>query len=130
MTVPQRLQTYISAELHDSALYYELSKVAPTEDDRQLLMEFSEDEQSHAEMFKRIYRNMTGRSYNPVVPPVVLNGSYRDILRDRILDESGDYRKYSEQYLITKNTRLKDAYFKAKTDENVHALRLLYLLIE
>ena len=129
MTVVQKLQTYINAELSDSALYKELAKIAPSETDRQLLMEFSEDEQSHADEFKRIYRAMTGRSYIPIVPPVVLKEPYYDILRDRVLDESVDFRKYGEQYLLTtQNDTLKNAYYRARTDENVHALRLLYLI--
>jgi len=120
---------YISAELSDAALYRELSKIAPSETARQLLMEFAEDEQAHAEEFKRIYRALAGRSYNPSMQPVVLHGSYRDILRERVLDESGDFRKYGEQYLqTTQNNVLKNAYYRARTDENVHALRLLYLL--
>jgi len=57
-----------------------------------------------------------------------LDGDYREILMDRVLDESGDYRKYAEQYRNTGNKELQDAFIKASTDENVHALRLLYLL--
>lgn len=129
MTTAQKLQMYINAELGDAALYRELSQKAPDEDDRQLLMEFADDEQSHAEMFKRIYRTLTGRSYHPVVNPTVLSGSFTDILRGRILDESGDFRKYGEQYLLSEgNDMLQDAYYRARTDENVHALRLLYML--
>ena len=128
-TVAQNLRTYIDAELRDAALYKELAAMAPTDDDRQLLTEFSEDEQSHADTFKRIYRSMTGRSYNPIINPPVLTGSVQDILRERVLDESGDFRKYGEQYLMTNNNdTLKDAYYRARTDENVHALRILYLL--
>jgi Uncharacterized conserved protein len=131
MTLAQKLQMYIDAELGDSALYNELSKVAPNDEDRKLLIEFAEDEESHAETFKRIYRNITGKSYNPVVKEPKLSGSFKDILRDRVLDESGDFRKYGEQYIQTKrNDMLKDAYYRARTDENVHALRLLYMLSE
>lgn len=129
MTTAQKLQMYINAEMGDSALYRELADRAPDNMDRQLLLEFSEDEESHADSFKRIYRILTGRSYNPVVSPVILSGSFDDILRDRVLDESGDYRKYGEQYLLSDgNDMLKDAYYRARTDENVHALRLLYML--
>lgn len=131
MSTIQKLQTYIKAELGDASLYRALAIIAPNETDRQLLLEFAEDEQSHADEFKRIYRQMTGRSYNPEVMPPEMIGSYRDILRDRVLDESGDFRKYGEQYLITENnTPLKNAYYRARTDENVHALRLLYMLSE
>lgn len=129
MTTAQKLQMYINAELGDAALYKILAQNSPSERDRQLLLEFSEDEQSHAETFKRIYRTLTGRSYNPVVNPPALSGTYRDILRERVIDESADFRKYGEQYLTTENNdMLKDAYYRARTDENVHALRLLYLL--
>ena len=128
MTTAQRLQMYIDAETKDAELYRELSRTAPDADDRRLLLEFSNDEQAHADEFKRIYRSITGRSYNPVVSPPVLEGSFDDILRDRVLDESGDFRKYGEQYAMTQNRALKNAYYRARTDENVHALRLLYML--
>ena len=127
----QRLQTYITAELGDASLYRELAKTAPNENDRQLLLEFADDEQSHATEFQHIYRTMTGRSYHPYVPQPELKGTFREILRDRVLDESGDFRKYGLQYIQTvRNDVLKDAYYRARTDENVHALRLLYMLSE
>jgi rubrerythrin len=129
MTTAQKLQMYINAELSDSALYKELAKIAPNDAYRQLLMEFSEDEQGHADEFKRIYRTLTGRSYHPLVKPLVLTDSFEAILRDRVIDESGDYRKYGEQYIQTVgNDMLKDAYYRARTDENVHALRILSML--
>lgn len=131
MSTSQKLQTYIAAELGDAALYRALARIAPNENDRQLLTEFANDEQGHATQFKQIYRTLTGRSYNPEIPPPDISGSYRAILQDRVLDESGDFRKYGEQYLqTTMNAPLKDAYYLARTDENVHALRLLYMLSE
>jgi len=130
MTTAERLQTYINAELGDAALYRKLANMAPDNEDRLLLLEFADNEQMHADMFKQIYKKMTGKNYDPVVKPPILTGSYKEILRDRILDESGDFRKYGEQYIATsdKNKALKTAYYLARTDENVHALRLLYML--
>lgn len=129
MTIPQRLEMYIDGELGDSALYKELAKTAPNDKFKELFLEFSEDEMSHAVEFKRIYKILTGKNYNPVIRPPVLEGTFEDILRDRVLDESGDFRKYGEQFIKTdKNYALRNAYYKARTDENVHALRLLYML--
>ena len=129
MTTTEKLETYIKAELGDAALYKELSKIALNEEDRKLLMEFSQDEQSHADEFKRIYYMLTRKNFNPEIQPPVISAPFRDVLRERVLDESGDFRKYGEQYLTTNmNTILKDAYYRARTDENVHALRLLYML--
>jgi rubrerythrin len=125
----QKLESYIKAELGDSALYTALAAVAPNDDDRKLLTEFAADEKAHATEFQRIYKSLTGKEYNPTIAAPVLSQPYRDILRERVLDESGDFRKYGEQYLITDwNSTLKSAYYRARTDEAVHALRLLYLL--
>ncbi|MDD4699171.1 MAG: ferritin-like domain-containing protein [Oscillospiraceae bacterium] len=123
------LKNYIAAEIHDSMLYSELAKIAPTIDDRTLLMEFAADEQSHADEFKRILRSITGQYFNPIPERIIINMPYRDILRDRVIDESGDFRKYGLQYIETpQNSPLKTAYYRARTDENVHALRLLKML--
>ncbi|MBN7771864.1 hypothetical protein [Clostridium aminobutyricum] len=130
-SVPQKLEVYINAELEKAALYRELAKIAPSETARKILLEFANDGQFHLDEFKRIYRSMTGNSYNPEVQPVYLTKPYQDILGKLVLDESGDFRKYEEQYLDTsQNSPLKNAYYRAKTDSNVHALRLLYLLSE
>lgn len=125
----QKLQTYIEAELGDAALYRKLAQIAPNEEDKKLLNEFANDEQSHAETFQNIYKMMFARSYTPVIGTPDVSGSFDDILRDRVLDESGDFRKYGEQYIKTENNNmLRNAYYRARTDENVHALRLLYML--
>lgn len=130
MTLVQRLQMYIDAEMADSALYKELSKIAPNDEYEELLLEFSADERKHADEFKRIYRMLTCSNYNPMVPRPVLEGSFREILRDRVLDESGDFRKYGLEYIKACNPVLEKAFYIARTDENVHALRLLYMLSE
>jgi len=129
MTIAQRLKTYINAELGDSALYKELAKCAPNEEYRKLLLEFAEDELSHAVDFMCILKQMTCEKYDPQINPPVLKDSFNNILRDRVLDESGDFRKYGEQFIQTQcNIPLRNAYYRARTDENVHALRLLYML--
>lgn len=127
--IAKSLITYIDAETSDATLYRELANMAPSEDAREILMDFADDEQSHADEFIMLYRSITGRKYTPEVKPVQLVGSYRDILLDRVIDESGDFRKYGDEYLqASKNKALQDAFYRARTDENVHALRLLYLL--
>jgi len=129
MTLTEKLETYIKAELGDAALYKELAKIAPSAEDRKLLNEFSNDEQSHADEFKRIYRQLTRKDFNPEIKPPVITDSYKNVLRERVLDESGDFRKYGEQYILGNiNPEISRAYYRARTDENVHALRLLYML--
>ena len=127
--VVDNLRAYITAENKDARLYEALSEEAPTDLDRQLLEEFAADEQEHANRFEQIYHQMTGSWFQPEIPAPVLEGSFADILRERVLDESADYRKYGEQYLQTTNDMaLKNAYYLARTDANVHAIRLLQML--
>ncbi len=131
MTLTARLEEYIKSELRDSAVYAELAKTAPNSNYRKLLMEMSIDDRSHANEFKRIYKSMTGRNYNPVVKLPALKGSFNEILRSRILNESKDYKKYSEEYITTKgNTLLKTTFYLAGIDDNVHALHLIYMLMK
>lgn len=128
-TVQEKLEMYIKAELGDEIFYEELAKMAPNADDCRILLEIAEEEGKHAKIFQRIYKRMTGIDYAPEIEMPQMMGSYQDILRDRVIDESGDYRKYGKQYLMTMHDmELKDAYYNTRTDENVHALRLLYLL--
>ncbi|QHI72788.1 ferritin family protein [Aminipila terrae] len=122
----EKLQTYIKAELGDAALYRELAKMAPNEMQMNLLMDMAADEQSHADDFKIIYKDLTGEVYRPPIPPSNLNMPYTDILRDRVIDETGDFRKYMhdhQEYFADET--LREAFFRAGIDENVHAVRLL-----
>lgn len=130
LSTTQRLKMYIEDEERDAIFYKELSNIAPNTKFRELLFEMAIDEQIHADSFKRIYRAITGRTYSPIITPQDLSGGFINAIKKQILEESEGYRKYSEQYLINeKNKALKEAYFRAKTDENVHALRLLYMLL-
>lgn len=123
-----RLQVYIESELNDAVLYRELAKKAVNQIDRQLLLEFAEDEQAHAQEFQKLYRQMFNQSYNPSVSKPSLDEPFADILRNRVLDESGDFHKYSLAYLEAKNDALKKQLYHTLTDENVHTMRLLYML--
>lgn len=128
-TLIENLETYIRAELYDASLYRELAQMAPDEMEMNLIMEMAADEQSHADEFKLIYKDLTGEIYRPDIPPANLNMPYTDIIRDRIIDESGDFRKYMlahQKYF--NDAALREAFFNAGVDENVHAVRLLGFL--
>src|SRR5574344_856772 len=131
MTTSQKLESFINAELKDALLYKTLANSAPNSQAKMLLLEFAQDEENHAQNFRYLYKCITGREYFPQEPEVKIEGSFKDILRERILDESADYRKYGEQYLETNNNyKLKRAYYRARTDENVHALRIIDILLQ
>ncbi len=128
-TLIEELQTYIKAELGDAELYRELAQMAPDEMEMNLIMEMAADEQSHADEFKLIYKDLTGEIYRPNIPPVKVTMPFADILRDRVIDESGDFRKYMHAHQKYFNDEtLREAFFNAGVDENVHVVRLLNFL--
>ena len=123
------LQTYINAENEDYIFYSELAKHAPEEEYRNLLTEIAEEEKGHADSFTNIFRMLAGRDPVLSVSPVAVNGDFYEILRDRLMDETRDYKKYSEHYAVMpQNNTIRNAFFRAMTDENSHALKLLYML--
>lgn len=127
-SVAQRLQSEILGELEAAALYRALAAMAPTGEDRRMLLEMAGDEQRHAEWFQRLYRALTGKLYRPIAPVPDVSAGYRNTLLSRIPDESGDYRSYGNQALAATSPAVKLPYSKASLDENVHALRILGML--
>ena len=125
----QNLQTYITAETNDAAIYNALAGMTENEQARRMLSEIAEDEKEHANEFKRIYRIMTGHIFSPEAKEPSFTKSMNEVLMDRVLDESEDYRKYNTQALKTNNnTALRNAYLNASADENVHAHKIMYIL--
>jgi len=124
-----KLEKYIKEELTDAALYKAMAESAPTPEDAELLNEFARDEEAHAQSFASVYRRVAGKNFTPSPFPESYALSYRDALRDRVLDESAAFGNYRDDWLSAPEIpEFKKALFRAGTDEAVHAMRLLYLL--
>jgi rubrerythrin len=124
------LAEYIQDEMQDSAYYQELAKLAPTDRARTLILEFSQDEYTHARNFQEAYRMLTGNYYAPMPlnPVVILD--YEEALKTRVIAETRDYKKYGEKYLRAPNKYLQDLFFMTRTDEAIHAMRIPVLFEE
>ena len=124
------LAGYIQDETRDSQYYNILAEQAPTPAAREIILEFSGDEARHAAQFKEAYRCLTGRPYreHPIAGPAV--PGYDEALKQRILAETGDYKKYGGQYLQAPDPYLRDLFFMTRTDEAVHAMRIPFLFEE
>lgn len=126
----KRLEEYIQNELEDSDYYKGLAKLAPTELSKEIILRLSEDEAMHAENLQRTYYMITGRYYTiePIEPVVI--SDYEDALKQRVLAETNDYKKYGEEYLMAPNKYLKDLFFNTRTAEAQHAMRISILFEE
>ena len=123
----KNLKRYIEDEERDATLYKELSNVAPNSKFRELLFDISLDEQSHAESFKKLYHSITGKNYSPIITRSEKNGSFKDILKERILEEIEAFRTYGSMIAPEKSNRFNKIFEKAKNDELAHAIMLIYM---
>lgn len=124
------LAEYIQDELQDAYYYQELSKLAPTDRAKTIILEFSRDESNHAQNFQEAYRSITGMYYTPSpLKPVVIE-DYEDALKLRIIAETNDYKKYGDQYLKAPTKYLQDLFFTTRTVEAQHAMRIPILFEE
>lgn len=123
----ERVPEWVMDEQRDSAYYGQLSTMAPTAQAREWMLEWSDDEASHALLMSSLYLELTGEPVPmlPVTPPNV--PPYPQALRERIVAESGDVRKYSDAYLSSVDPRVRDIFFRLSVTEGYHALRLLLL---
>lgn len=126
--VPQQLQELIYEELISEAIYRELASIAPNEEHQRLLLELAAENRGLAIDFSRILYDLVGYSYNPELRLMALEGNYEDNLRKCLLRESESFRNYDRNHFSANSYALKSAYYKARTDHNVHTTRLLYLL--
>ncbi len=124
------LEEYIQDELQDSAFYQELARLAPTALSKQIILEFSSDEKMHAKNFQETYRMLTGKYYTPKPLEPISIKNYESALKQRILAETKDYKKYGEQYLKAPTKYLQDLFFMTRTIEAQHAMRIPILFEE
>lgn len=124
------IQEYIHDEMKDSRYYALLAQKAPTRRAQELLLVFSQDEWAHAQNLMQAYVMLTESNPmpGPVEEPVI--PEYREALKDRIMAETADYKKYGDKYLAACNPWLKNLFFTLRTIEAQHAMRMPLLLAE
>ena len=123
-----RLQEYITDETNDSIYYYRLAEMAMTPEDRAIILGFAEDEARHAANFQILYR-LISRTIPP--EPVIVEPNITDFeeaIRIRILAESGDFRKYANDYAKYNQPPICDLFYLTSVSEGQHAMRLTLFL--
>lgn len=124
------LAEYIVDETKDSRYYEILAGKAPTQRAKDLLLSFSQDEKGHANDLKNLYFTLTGKRFvmpkiqDPVVP------DYETAIKDRIMAETHDYEKYGNQYIKPYAPFVKNLFYKLRTNEAQHAMKMPILFHE
>ena len=120
--VLQLIREGISGEAQDEMFYDYLIRLAPTEQERQIITGIRNDERKHRRMFRQLYTALTGQQ-----PPVDGQqerfeppASYLAGIEQALLGELRAFEKYRTIYLNI-SPEYRDVIFEIMTDELKHA---------
>ncbi len=119
------IQKAINAEYSAVACYEKLAKMAPTEDEKNRILEIQKDEIRHLEEFSKIYTNLTGRkpSYQIIEE---CPGNYRAGIEFAFKDEQQAVDSYLEIADKANDPMIKERFRRAAADEQNHAVWFLF----
>lgn len=115
----------INGQYSAIACYTQLAQVAPTEEERQQILEIRKDEIAHYQTFTQIYISLTGAQPTPrtteACPP-----NYVDGLEFALKDEQHTVDFYLDIADKAHDPYIKEAFKRASADEQNHAVWFLY----
>ncbi|MHA6531910.1 ferritin-like domain-containing protein [Paenibacillus sp. BAC0078] len=115
------IEQSIQGERNDEVFYDFLIKLAPTEQEREVIIGIRNDERKHRAMFRNLYTQLTGMA-PPAAEEAVeeLPASYLEGIEKALLGELKAFEKYRTLYLHI-NPLYRDWIFEIMTDEIKHA---------
>ncbi|MCP1092610.1 cupin domain-containing protein [Bacillaceae bacterium OS4b] len=123
------IQKAINAEFSAIACYEKLANNAPTQDERNKILEIQKDERRHLEEFSGIYTNLTGRQPTYKITEECPE-KYRAGIEFAFKDEQEAVDFYLDIADKAQDTFIKERFRRAAADEQNHAVWfLLYFSI-
>jgi len=117
----------INGEYSAVACYEKLAKMAPTQDERNQIVEIQKDEKRHLAEFSRIYANLTGRQ-----PSYQINEGCPDNYSAGIEFAFKDEQETVDFYLDisdkAQDLTIKERFRRAASDEQNHAVWFLFFI--
>jgi rubrerythrin len=121
------IQIAINAEYSAVACYEKLAKMAPTQDERDRILEIQKDEKRHLAEFSRIYTNLKGRQ-----PSYQISEECPDNYESGIVFAFKDEQVAVDSYLDisdkAQDITIKDRFRRAASDEQNHAVWFLFFI--
>ncbi|TDL30694.1 DUF2202 domain-containing protein [Jeotgalibacillus sp. S-D1] len=121
------IQKAINAEYSAIACYEKLAKIAPTENERNKILNIQTDEKRHLEEFSRIYTNLTGMQPTYKVTEECPD-NYREGIEFAYKDEQEAVDFYLDIADKSQDAVLINRFRRAAADEQNHAVWFLYFL--
>jgi rubrerythrin len=121
------IQKAINGEYSAIACYEKLAEMAPTQSERNQILEIRKDERRHYEAFRRIYTRLTGEQPTSELTEEC-PGTYRKGLDAAFIDEQETVDFYLDIAEKTLDMTIKETFRRAAADEQNHAVWFLYYL--
>ncbi|WP_141395201.1 MULTISPECIES: ferritin-like domain-containing protein [Bacillus] len=119
------IQKAINGEYSAVQCYEKLAEMAPTEKERDRILEIRKDEIRHLEEFSRLYLNLTGRQPQPEIGEECAE-TYTEALEASFIDEQETVDFYLDIADKAKDILIKKAFRRAAADEQNHAVWFLF----
>ncbi|QWU14897.1 Rubrerythrin [Paenibacillus sophorae] len=115
------IEQSIQGERNDELFYDFLIKLAPTQQQKEVITGIRDDERKHRAMFRTLYTQLTGKAPAPSdKASEQLPASYLEGIEKALLGELKAFEKYRTIYLHI-NPQYRDWIFEIMTDEIKHA---------
>ncbi len=121
------IQKAINAEYSAVACYEKLSKLAPTEDEKNKILEIQSDEKRHLEEFSKIYTNLTGRKPSYQITEECPD-NYSKGIEFAFKDEQEAVDSYLDIGDKANDSIIKERFRRAAADEQNHAVWFLFFI--
>lgn len=123
------IEDAVQGEKNDELFYNELIKLAPTEEEQNIIASIRDDEMKHNKMFKKIYKDFTGKNIESIEDqPFEKPTNYLDGITKALFGELKAVEKYRiiRKGLPTRYYR--DMLFEIITDELKHSAKYNYII--
>ena len=121
----KQVQMAINGEYSAIKCYEKLAKLAPTEEEREQILEIRQDEISHFKQLVLIYTGLTGMDPRPKQTEICAD-NYKIGLETALKDEQHTVDFYLSIADETTNAAAKHFFERAAKDEQQHAVWFLY----
>lgn len=119
----------VQGEKEDELFYNYLIGIAPTQEEKNIIMSIRDDEKKHNQMFRKIYQNFTGQQIpQPREVNFVKPNSYIEGIKEALFGELGAVERYRDIRAGLPTQYYRDAVFEILTDELKHATKYNYIL--
>ncbi len=102
------LQNDIFTEKFLAELYRRAAALAPNQTERNAMLQFSANATQNAEYLNHFYREEFGTNYDPMIPDVNVQGSYREVLNEIQKQELESFLRIRKTTCFQQDTEFKD----------------------